>query len=113
MKIINSITLIVLLFSHAAASAFPGETDPKKGKVVAELTSLLGKPGIAAGDHDRTALVYFMLNRHHEIVVIQVEANDVQLEGYIKGRLNYREIKSNDLLPGKEYVVPVRIKSAI
>lgn len=113
MKIIKFTTLIILLFSLTSMNAFSGETDPKKGKAVAELTSLLGKPGITAGDHDRTALIYFMLNRQHEIVVIQVEANDAQLEGYIKGRLNYREIKSKELLPGKEYMVPVRIKSSI
>lgn len=113
MKIIKFITLVILVFSSNAIFAFSGETDPKKGKVIAELTTLLEQPGITAGQHDRTAVVYFMVNRENEIVVIQVEANDLQLEGYIKGRLNYRKIKSNELTPGKEYMVPVRVKSSI
>ena len=113
MKIIKSIALIILLFSLNSLSASEGNTDPKKGQIITELTSLLQKPGISAKGHDLQARVYFMLNRDNEIVVIQVEAESATLEDYIKNRLNYKKVKCNDLNPGMEYMVPVRIKPSI
>lgn len=113
MKIIKLISVLVLLFSMNTLCAFTPDVDPGKSKVVAELTSLLQRPGISSSQHDLQARVYFMLNRANEIVVLEVEAEEAEMEAYIKGRLNYRKLKCKDLKPGMEYMVPVRVKSSI
>lgn len=113
MKFIKIISLTVLLFSVSNSAASAIKPDPERGQIITELTALLGKPGFRAHGNDLLARVYFMVNRDSEIVVLQVEAEDAVLESYIKNRLNYKEIKSKDLQPGKEYVVPVRVKSSI
>lgn len=112
MKFIHFITLFILVFSLNNTWASEVKPDPEKRQIIAELTTLLGKPALGDRRHDLVAQVYFTVNRENEIVVLQVEADDVALEGYIKDRLNYKELKCKELKQGKEYVVPVRITSS-
>ena len=56
---------------------------------------------------DLTADVRFTINDKDEIVVLSVSTSDKALEGFIKGRLNYKKVVNAQ--EGKTYTVPVRI----
>ncbi|WP_224489364.1 hypothetical protein [Robertkochia flava] len=113
MKIYKIVFAAVLLFSTVSVFAETGKPDPVKGQAVTEITSFLKNPAISAHGEDMLAQVYLMLNREGEIVVLQVEAENELMEAYIKNRLNYKKLQSKELLPGREYVVPVRIKASV
>ena len=56
---------------------------------------------------DLTADVRFTINDKGEIVVLSVSTSDKALEGFVKGRLNYKKVVNAQ--EGKTYTVPVRI----
>ena len=112
MKINKFLTVCTLLLSFNLALAFAIPADPGKKDAITEITSLLQNPGISTRGKDMLANVYLMVNRDGEIVVLQVQAENDLMEAYIKNRLNYKKLKTKALTPGKEYMVPVRIKSS-
>ena len=59
--------------------------------------------------NDLTANVRFTINSDGEIVVLSVTTADKVLEGFVKGRLNYKKVKN--ATEGKVYTVPVRIEA--
>lgn len=56
---------------------------------------------------DATADVRFTINNEGEIVVLSVSTSNETLEGFVKGRLNYKKVVNGQ--EGKIYTVPVRI----
>jgi len=58
---------------------------------------------------DLVADVRFVFNDSGEIVVLSVETANERLEGFVKGRLNYKKVKTNSPVVGKTYTVSVRI----
>lgn len=60
-------------------------------------------------EDDLTAVVKFTVNEHKEIVVLSVSTEDANLESFVKGRLNYEKVDSEDIKEGRNYTVPVRI----
>ncbi|MFK7813969.1 MAG: hypothetical protein AB8B59_15845 [Maribacter sp.] len=58
-----------------------------------------------------SAQVLFMLNDNKEIVVLSVETDKQNLEGFIKSRLNYKQVDLNNYEEGKKYTVSVRVAS--
>ena len=52
-----------------------------------------------------------MLNSDKEIIVLSVDTDQEALEGFIKGRLNYQEVNTDEYEEGKKYTVSVRITS--
>lgn len=58
---------------------------------------------------DLTADVRFTVNKEGEIVVLSIETDSYELEGFVKGRLNYRKVELSQVEEGKIYTVPVRI----
>ncbi|GMN07256.1 hypothetical protein MTsPCn5_26450 [Croceitalea sp. MTPC5] len=58
---------------------------------------------------DLTANVQFTINKDGEIVVLSVDTNNASLEGFVKGRLNYKKVEVSDMKEGRTYTVPVRI----
>jgi len=49
------------------------------------------------------------INKDGEIVVLSVDTADETLEGFVKGRLNYKKVELNNFKAGRTYTVPVRI----
>ena len=99
--------LVLLGSSTAFAAIDPANAETTTTNV--EMTKLLKNPGFIV-DHEMEANVLFTVNEDNEIVVLSVETEDSQVETYIKERLNLHKLKS-DLESGKQYVLPVRIKS--
>ena len=58
------------------------------------------------GEH---AQVRFTLNKEGEIVVLSVDTDNDTLEGFVKGKLNYKKVQIEDITEGKMYTVSVRI----
>ncbi len=58
-----------------------------------------------------TAQVLFVLNSDKEIVVLSIDTDQDGLEGFIKNRLNYKQVNFDDYEKGKKYTVSVRIAS--
>jgi hypothetical protein len=98
----------VLLGTSTAFSAIDS-ADTNKNTTSVEMAKLLKNPDFIV-DHEMEANVLFTVNDDNEIVVLSVETEDSQVASYVKDRLNNRELKS-DLQTGKQYVLPVRIKS--
>ena len=56
-----------------------------------------------------TAQIRFTLNSEGEIVVLSVDTDSTQFEGFVKSRLNYKKVDVDAIEEGKLYTVPVRI----
>mgnify|MGYP001790687061 CR=1 FL=1 len=59
--------------------------------------------------NDLVANVRFTINKEGEIVVLSVDTEDISLEGFVKGRLNYQKVELQNIKEGRLYTVPVRI----
>lgn len=57
-----------------------------------------------------TAQVRFIINNEGEIVVMSVDTEYSNLEGFVKSRLNYKKVQLNNYKEGKIYTIPVRIQ---
>lgn len=86
------------------------KTKKKPQKVSDQITVLLeDNQFVVAENQDITAKVKFMINEHGEIVVLSVATDNARLESFVKGRLNYQKIESDDFKVGRLYTLPVRI----
>ncbi|MBT8263121.1 MAG: hypothetical protein KJO05_09885 [Bacteroidia bacterium] len=74
-----------------------------------ELKKMLKTPEFIV-DHDMEAQVLFTLTEDNEIVILSVATDEEQVASYVKEHLNHKTLKS-DLEQGKQYVIPLKIKS--
>lgn len=110
MKTIKRIIVLTIMVLTSNAISANVDPEPKKeSKVSKELVTLLGTPNFEMSRNDLNATVYFIINNSNEIVVSDVVADNELIELYIKSRLNYKEIKSIELLKGHTYKVDVKI----
>jgi hypothetical protein len=82
--------------------------EPSKG-LSAQIGKLLSNNSFSTNDDGSTAQVLFMLNDDKEIVVLSVDTEKEDLEGFIKSRLNYQEVDLAGNEEGKKYTVSVRV----
>lgn len=105
-----SVLLAAFLLIGTTVFASENVTSSKKTTgASAEMTKLLKNPEFIV-DHEMEANVLFTVNQDNEIVVLSVESEESEVISYVKERLQNRELKT-DLEIGKQYVLPVRIKS--
>jgi hypothetical protein len=95
----------------ASTTAFAANPAPiEEGSTTSkELKKLLKNPEFIV-DHDMEAQVLFTLTDDNEIVVLSVATDDNEVISYVKSRLNYQVLDS-ELEQGKQYVIPLKIKS--
>jgi hypothetical protein len=74
-----------------------------------ELKKMLKTPDFIV-DHDMEAQVLFTLTEENEILVLSVATDEEEVASYVKEHLNHQILKS-DLEHGKQYVIPIKIKS--
>ena len=112
-----TITAIALCFTTLAASA----TEPKpvtkaetKKAFRTEIVSLIGTeaPDYLTNGQDVKARISLMLNNKNEVIVLSVDSKSSNVEEYVKGKLNYQEIKVKGLKKGEIYRVPLTIKQS-
>ncbi len=109
MKNLSVILVAFALFfgTNISTAAVVVEKDNAKVSISQEIASLLQNPEINL-QADIKADVTFTINTEHEIVVLTVDTENEIVERFIKSRLNYEQLENN-LTPGKEYKVPVRM----
>ncbi len=54
--------------------------------------------------------IKFLINEDNEVIVLTTDSSDVDLDAYIKRRLNYETIESDDLNKGKTYILSVEFE---
>ncbi|TMM53250.1 hypothetical protein FEE95_19475 [Maribacter algarum] len=114
MKKVSLMLVAALLLSTGSIFA----NDSKKGVKSSKSQNLSEQIGDYLNDNNfdekqqgYEAQVLFMLNDDKEIVVLSVDTDKEELEGFIKSRLNYKEVALNDYEEGKKYTVSVRVAS--
>ncbi|HEA30823.1 MAG TPA: hypothetical protein ENH91_12670 [Leeuwenhoekiella sp.] len=109
MNTISKSVLIAALaisnFSFANGNSFSGV---KPQSISAEITQLLEKNSMEL-DAATTFQVIFVVNKAKEIVITDVDTDNLEIEQFIKSRLNYRKLKAATKC-GQRYFLPVTIK---
>ncbi len=107
MKKISFTLIAALLFVLGTTNANEGSGTEKK--LSTQIQEMLNKNSFPLEDGEITADVRFTINKNGEIVVLSVETENVSLEGFVKGRLNYQKVELRNIQEGKIYKVPVRV----
>lgn len=102
--------LLVVAFALCTVFAYANSEDENANSVVIkeEIGKLLKNPQFLV-DEDITASVLFTVNKHNELVVLSVDSNNTNVEGFIKERLNYQELPVNLKNGEKTFRIPVRV----
>lgn len=109
MRKISAVLVAAMLLSVGTLFANPtGNDDPLKN-LSAQISELLKDNYFGQDEVELTAQVRFTLNQDQQIVVLSVDTDDLELEGFVKARLNYREVQLDGYKEGKLYTIPVRI----
>ena len=107
-KFVSFIVLVVL--GYVISFANNSVSEPKS-PIVVEIKKLLESPKYDFGNQEKEAkaTVLFTLNNKNEIVIIEVKSENVQVENFVKNRLNYHQLTNQSLSKGKIYKIPLKI----
>ncbi len=83
--------------------------DPSKS-LSFQISQLLSDNTFTQNEVEQIAQVRFTLNNEHEIVVLSVETDNNLLEGFVKQRLNYKEVELDTYKEGQLFTISVRIQ---
>ncbi|PHS66695.1 MAG: hypothetical protein COB12_05695 [Flavobacterium sp.] len=109
MKKVNVILVAVALLFGTLTSYAAVDPVVTTSETTKEIGKLLKNPGFEVNS-EINAMVTFIINKEGQIVVLSVDCETKTVCKYIKSRLNYNTLGS-ELEKGKEYKVPIRIKS--
>lgn len=97
---------LLLTAGNVLANDYKPENPTKK--ITAQIHKMLKDNNFDVKE-DLTANVRFTINNEGEIVVLSVVTSDQALEGFVKGRLNYKKV--TNAKEGRIYTIPVRIEA--
>jgi len=100
------VAALLLTTGNVLANDYKPENSVKK--LSTQIHKMLKENSFDISD-DLTANVRFTINDEGEIVVLSVSTTNETLEGFVKGRLNYKKV--DNAQEGKIYTVPVRIEA--
>lgn len=103
-----ALTTVLLVFAITSTNANPTR-EPGTLKLSEQIQKLLDNSTFDLSEGEMKAQVRFTLNKEGEIVVLSVDTEDSSLEGFVKGRLNYRKVQLDQVEEGKIYAVQVRV----
>ena len=108
----KTLKMLVLAVAIAFSSSVSANTNPIKkaepNSITETVSKLLEKPDFQLNE-DTKAMVQIAINQNNEMVVLSVDTEDEALEGFLKGRLNYKKVELQNAKEGKLYTIPVRI----
>ncbi len=107
-KISLSLMAAMLFFTGSVLGNSSNQTDSddKLEKLVKErLDDYHTKP-----ESDVMAKILFVINQEHEIVVLSVETDDPDFEGWIKNKLNYLMVESEITGEFGRFVISIRLQ---
>jgi len=114
MKKVSVMLVAALLLSTGSIFANNSKTekkDPKTQNLSEQIGNYLSNNNFSKKYNGDTAQVLFMLNDNKEIIVLSVDTEEDNLDAFIKGKLNYKQVEVANYEEGKKYTVSVRIVS--
>ena len=110
MRTIKALLLVVALTFNSVLFASTTTEDLKADSAVItnEIGKLLQNPSFLV-EKEIVARVTLTLNKNNEMVVLSVDSENTEIEGFIKSRLNYNELPTKVDAVDKIFIVPVRI----
>ncbi|WP_025742403.1 hypothetical protein [Aquimarina pacifica] len=100
---------LVIIVSSQVFANNTIDANPKQ-QLRQEITTLLEAPKMDIEQNEVKANVEFTLNANGEIVVLTVNSEKMGVDDYVKGRLNYKKIKTNiNTETGKIYRMRLKI----
>lgn len=108
MKTLKMLTLVVAITFSSVLSA---STNPTKKAESTTITETIG--GLLKDPHfhlesDEHIIVDFFVNKDDQIVVLSVDTENIVIENYIKGRLNYKKLPKTAIKTNR-FKIPVKI----
>ncbi len=108
----QSLVLVAaMLLSSASIFANNVTDNDPTNNLSTQISEILSDNAFTEEDTDLRAQVRFTLNNEGEIVILTVDTESNKLESFVKRKLNYRVVQSNDVEEGKMFTVSVRLKS--
>ncbi|SNR17744.1 hypothetical protein [Tenacibaculum jejuense] len=104
------VTLIVVTLINF--SAFANTEKPTRKTVKADLrTEIVKLLGKADFDYTRniSTNIEFTINNKGEIIVLTVDTDDINVNSYVKNKLNYKVVTSEAKVIGQTYKMPLTI----
>jgi hypothetical protein len=108
MRKVSLVLVAALLLTVGNVLANDYEPENPAKKIATQIHKMLKDNSFDVSD-DLTADVRFTINNEGEIVVLSVATSNQNLEGFVKGRLNYKKVENAQ--EGKIYTIPVRIQA--
>ena len=109
MKQFKTALVALALVASSTVFAINPTLIAEKTPASTELKKMLDNPQFIV-ENDMEAEVLFTINQDKEIIVLSVDTDNRNIERYVFDRLSHEELDS-DLQVGKQYIVPIRIKS--
>ena len=97
------------MFIISTATVGASEANRPVKKLSEQIQEMLSRNAFALEEGDIKADVRFTINKDGEIVVLSVDTENLTLESFVKGRLNYQKVELANIQEGKIYKVPVRV----
>ena len=109
MKKLKTVSVALALFATMSAFATKGKKATEEKNLTGQIYELLKEHKFKLDSEELTAEVRFIVNEEGELVVLSVKTDHDIVEGYVKNRLNYKKVQSEEIVPGRVYELPVRI----
>lgn len=109
----KKLAVLFFVFAMSVTTTFANNEDDKRKEEVKVLrTKIVQLLGNYTSKETVKAEVTFMINRQGEIIVLSVEADNSDVEGYVKASLNYKSVEKKVAIRMKVYRLPLTIKKA-
>ena len=109
MKNLKLIALVLVIGISSISFAAPTKTADPKSELREQIVDILGDTINVLCENDVEAEVVFTLNNKSEIVIVSVNCENGNLDGYIKSKLNYKKVDVSVLNEGEIYHMPLKI----
>lgn len=76
-----------------------------------EISQLLNSyPYLEGLEKELIVKITFILTEDNEVLVLRVDSENEDVERFIRNKLHYKKLVSNDLIKGTEYIIPVKFE---
>lgn len=110
MRKISMVLVAAMLLSSGSIFANSNDGSDPAQELKKEVKKLLNGFYEMQSDDNFKATVLFTVNKEKEIVVLSVYSEDLQFKDFVKNQLNYHKIKTNEIVEGRRYSIPVEVK---
>ena len=109
MKNLKLVALVLAISISSMSFAAPTKTDDPKSELREQIIDILGDSINVLCENDIEAEVVFTVNNKSEIVIVSVNCENYNLDGFIKNKLNYKKVKVSGFIDGEIYRMPLKI----